>query len=200
MYYREVIRSIFDFMTCYVLYGRIIWNMTKFIVRNANVEDTESILKIYEYYVLNTAISFECAVPSTSEFKERVIKTLEKYPYYVALLNDKIVGYTYAAPYCEREAYRFSATLTIYIDKNYTKQGIGKLLYNTIENRLIEMGITNLYASIGIPEIEDEYLNFNSLEFHKHLGFNPVGKFQKCGKKFDRWYSIIWAEKIIAVH
>lgn len=200
MYYREVIRSIFDFMTCYVLYGRIIWNMTKFIVRNANVEDTESILKIYEYYVLNTAISFECTVPSTSEFKERVIKTLKKYPYYVALLNDEIVGYTYAAPFCEREAYRFSAALTIYIDKNYTKQGIGKLLYNTIENRLIEMGITNLYASIGIPEIEDEYLNFNSLEFHKHLGFNPVGKFQKCGKKFDRWYSIIWAEKIIAVH
>lgn len=62
------------------------------------------------------------------------------------------------------------------------------------------MGITNLYACIGINEKEDEYLNFDSIEFHKHLGFKQVGKFCKCGYKFNRWYSMVWMEKIIKEH
>lgn len=62
------------------------------------------------------------------------------------------------------------------------------------------MGITNLYACIGVPEVEDEYLTRNSIEFHEHLGFKQVGEFHNCGYKFDRWYNMVWAEKIIGEH
>lgn len=56
------------------------------------------------------------------------------------------------------------------------------------------MGILNLYACIGYPQVEDEYLTKNSAEFHAHLGFELVGTFHNCGYKFDRWYDItIWS-------
>ena len=49
-------------------------------------------------------------------------------------------------------------------------------------------------------EIEDEYLDNNSESFHNHLGFKRVGLFSKCGYKFNRWYDMIWMEKMINDH
>ena len=40
----------------------------------------------------------------------------------------------------------------------------------------------------------------NSADFHAHLGYTKVGKFQKCGYKFGRWYNMIWMEKLIGEH
>ena len=62
------------------------------------------------------------------------------------------------------------------------------------------MGILNLYACIGYPEQNDEYLTTNSAGFHAHLGFIEVGRFHRCGYKFGRWYHMIWMEKEIAGH
>ena len=38
-------------------------------IRTANENDAEELLKIYSYYVENTAITFEYEVPSVEEFK-----------------------------------------------------------------------------------------------------------------------------------
>lgn len=90
--------------------------------------------------------------------------------------------------------------MTVYIDHTAQKCGLGRKIYASLEAKLKDMGILNLYACIGYPEVEDEYLNKNSAEFHAHLGFTKVGEFCKCGYKFSRWYNMIWMEKIIGVH
>ena len=56
-------------------------------LRIARIEDADEILKIYSYYVKNTAISFEWNVPSLQDFSERIANTLKKYPYIVAQIN-----------------------------------------------------------------------------------------------------------------
>lgn len=167
-------------------------------IRVATVDDAQAILDVYKYYILNTAITFECSVPSIEDFRKRVEKTLEKYPYYVAICDNKIVGYAYASDFGTREAYRFCAELSIYLDKDYEHKGIGKHLYQKLVGALKECGIKNIYARIAVPvEKEDEYLDFNSVNYHKHLGFEQVGKFTQCGYKFNRWYNIVVLEKII---
>ena len=80
------------------------------------------------------------------------------------------------------------------------KRGLGKKLYFALEEALKEMGILNLYACIGYPIEEDQYLTKNSAEFHEHLGYTTVGRFHKCGYKFNCWYDMIWMEKIIGSH
>ena len=57
--------------------------MTAYTVRDAKIEDAQRILEIYAYYVENTAITFEYDVPSKEEFKQRMRKTMQKYPYLV---------------------------------------------------------------------------------------------------------------------
>lgn len=174
--------------------------MNKIIIRTATLADTERLLKIYAYYVENTAITFEYDVPSVTEFQNRIEKTLKKYPYIVAQQNNKIIGYAYAGSFVGRKAYDWSAELTVYIDKDYHKCGIGKKLYTVLEDILKKMKITNLYACIGISDADDEYLTSNSIDFHEHLGFKKIGEFHKCGYKFNRWYNMAWVEKIIGEH
>lgn len=169
-------------------------------VRSATLGDAERILEIYDYYVKNTAITFEYITPTLEEFRGRMEKTMQKYPYLVAEKDGVIAGYAYAGAFVGRAAYDWSCETSIYLDKNARKCGIGKTLYTALEKELKEMGILNMYACIGYPAEEDEYLTKNSADFHSHIGFTQVGEFQKCGYKFGHWYNMIWMEKIIGEH
>ena len=167
------------------------------VVRDAVTEDAGRILEIYDYYVKNTAITFEYDTPSLKEFQERMRKTMQRYPYLVILKDNIIQGYAYAGPFSGRTAYDWSCEVTIYLAHNAQKCGMGRILYEALQKALGDMGIINMYACIGYPEVSDEYLSTNSADFHTHLGFARVGEFHKCGYKFDRWYNMIWMEKII---
>ncbi len=166
-------------------------------IRNAKPSDAERLAEIYDYYVKNTAISFEYVTPSVEEFKARMERITARYPYLVVLEDGVIKGYAYAGPFVGRPAYGWSCETTIYLDPNSKKRGMGRMLYEALEAALKKMGVLNLYACIGCPDTEDEYLTNNSADFHKHLGYEKVGEFHKCGYKFDRWYNMIWMEKII---
>ncbi len=170
------------------------------ILRDVEISDAEQLLKIYSYYIKNTVITFEYEIPSIDEFQNRIRNTKKKYPYICIEKNHEIIGYSYAGPLKSRAAYDWSCEMTVYLDHNLEKQGYGKYIYGEMEKRLKAMGITNLYACIGYPVVEDEYLTRNSAQFHEHLGYKEIGHFHKCGYKFGRWYDMIWMEKIIGEH
>ena len=170
------------------------------VIRNAALSDAERLIDIYGFYVRNTAISFEYDVPSLEEFRGRIGNTIKKYPYLVLEADGVIQGYSYAGPFKARAAYDHSAEVTIYLDHTVKGRGYGRILYEELEGSLRSMGILNLYAIIGSPIVEDEYLTRNSEEFHRHLGFAKVGEFHKCGYKFGRWYNMVCMEKIIGEH
>ena len=169
-------------------------------IRFAKPEDAKELLKIYAYYVTDTAISFETEVPSEEEFELRIEEVLKSYPFIVACKDDEILGYAYLHSFVGRKAYELSAETTIYLNPDKKKMGIGKKLYSVLEDIAKAQNITNLYSCIGYVDKEDEYLNNNSVQFHEHIGFRMVGKFENCGHKFGRWYHMVWMEKIIGEH
>ena len=169
-------------------------------IRTAGKEDAGRLLEIYAYYVKNTAISYEYDVPSLEEFENRIVRTLEKYPYLLAVEDGVIRGYAYAGVFKARAAYDHSCEVSIYLDRASRGKGYGRALYEALEDSLKKREITNLYACIADPIREDEYLTRNSEQFHHHLGYSRVGEFHKCAFKFGRWYNMIWMEKIIGGH
>ena len=168
------------------------------IIRSATPDDASAILGIYAQYVEKTAISFEYDVPSEDEFRERITNTLKRYPYFVLEDDGVIRGYAYAGVFKDRAAYDRSCEVTIYVDRDYKGKGYGRVLYESLEKALRKTEITNLYACIGDPIEEDEYLTRDSEHFHQHMGYTMIGEFHKCGYKFGRWYNMIWMEKIIS--
>ncbi len=165
------------------------------IIRTATPEDAAAILNIYSYYIENTAITMEYEVPTVETFAERIKKTLENYPYLVAQQEGKIIGYAYAGRFHERAGFFRCAEVSIYIDREVHKNGLGRRLYEELEKRLKDLGMKNIYASISYTEVEDEYLSNNSKHFHEHMGYKQVACFNQCAFKFDRWYDLIWMEK-----
>lgn len=176
------------------------FNMNDNVIRVATIGDAEKLLEIYAPYITDTAITFEYTIPSVEGFQRRICQVLCKFPYLVAERNGEIVGYAYASSFHERAAYEWAVETTVYVRKDKKKMGIGKDLYMSLEKALKLQNILNLNACISYSELEDEYLTKDSVQFHKHLGYQFVGEFHKCGFKFQRWYNVIWMEKHLGTH
>lgn len=173
----------------------------KVSIRVAKLGDAARLLEIYAPYIKDTVITFECTVPTVTEFQQRMVTIQQRYPYIVAERNHQIVGYAYLSPFVGRAAYDWAAETSIYVDPNDRHGGIGGQLYQALENISRAMGILNLNACIGYPKTADDpHLNTNSADFHRHLGYHFVGKFHDCGYKFGRWYDMIWMEKMLGDH
>ena len=170
-------------------------------IRTASPRDGAALLKIYGPYVERTAITFEYRVPSVEEFSRRIERTLKQYPYFAAEFEGELVGYAYAGPFHEREAYDWAVETSIYVAWDQRKMGIGRRLHDALETALREQGILNMNACVACPCGEaDEYLTWSSLEFHRRLGYRLVGEFRQCGYKFGRWYNMAWLERHIGDH
>ena len=59
-------------------------------IRNAKTSDADRLLEIYDYYVRNTAITFEYETPSLEEFTARIEHTMKRYPYLVVEVDGRI--------------------------------------------------------------------------------------------------------------
>ena len=161
-------------------------------IRDVLPEDAERIQEIYSPYVLDTVISFEITVPGKSEMKKRIQKLLANdFPYIVAENETgTVVGYAYADKFGEREAYRYSFIVSIYLDMEVQSRGIGQKLYNELEKRMKKMGIVQVLSAITGK-------NKKSLRFHEKNGFTKIGHFPNVGYKMGEWHDIIWMNKTI---
>jgi phosphinothricin acetyltransferase len=158
-------------------------------VRFARPDDYPEMLRIYGYYVENTAITFDYDVPDLGGFAEKINKISAQYPCLVyETAGGNIAGYTYASKFREKTAYQWSVESTIYLNPEYTGQGIGKELYARLFELLTKMRIQIVIGGITIP-------NDSSIGLHKYFGFEQTAIFRSIGYKFDQWHDIVFMEK-----
>lgn len=163
--------------------------MNQIVIREVVREDIFAIQQIYEYYVLNSTATAELVVPDEQEMLKRWQDVKEdQFPYYVAVLNDEVVGYAYATSYSPRGAYRYSAVWSIYVKQNAKTKGIGRCLSKAIDDALIHKGIKRLIATVSGN-------NKESIQFHQKNGFDQIGCFPKAMYKFDHWIDLVWMLK-----
>lgn len=174
--------------------------MNNIEIKIASPSDAEAILDIYAPYIKNTAITFEYEVPSVEEFRKRIIHTLKKYPYLLALKGGEIIGYAYAGPLHVRAAYAWSVETSIYVKKDHKGKGTGRALYEALEYVLKKQNVINSNACIAYPEKEDQFLTRDSVKFHSRLGYQKVAEFHQCAYKFGNWYNMVWMEKFLSKH
>ena len=167
------------------------------IIRNADLRDAEACRQIFDHYLKTTAVHFSASAPPQDEYVRHMQQVMERYPWFAAEEDGAVKGFAYAGPFLDRPPYAWSCEITIYVAPDAVGTGIGRMLFEKLEESLRRMGIVNLYAYIAVPDGEDEYLTMNSADFHAHMGFRKNADFQRCGRKFGRWYSVIWMEKQI---
>ena len=158
-------------------------------IRTVNLEDAAQIAEIYNYYIKNTHQTFETEALSADEMKERISEISADYPYLVAEDEGEIYGYAHATQFKMRQAYEFSAEVSIYVKNNAKQKGIGTRLYEKLFEELKETDIHALIAGISLP-------NDPSVQFHQKLGFSKVAHFREVGYKLGRWVDVGYWELI----
>src|SRR5215469_8595000 len=84
---------------------------------------------IYAPAVVGTVISFETKPPTPDVMASRIIKTLPTHPWLVAEQEGQIVGYAYSGQHRERDAYRWSVDVSVYVAASARRSGAGRSLY-----------------------------------------------------------------------
>lgn len=176
------------------------WRKNGISIRMATPQDAATLLAFYTPYVENTAITFEYEVPTLEEFAQRIENCLKKFPYLVAAKGETLIGYAYASPFKARAAYDWSVETSIYVAESEKGNGVGSFLYEVLEELLKKQGILNVNACIAYPQEDDAYLTMASVRFHEAKGYKQVARFHSCGYKFNRWYDMVWMEKLIGEH
>jgi phosphinothricin acetyltransferase len=154
-------------------------------IRNVNLNDAARVSEIYSYYVSNTVISFETEPPSVQEIENRIqlVTNIKKLPYLVCTVNDYVVGYAYASTYKDRIAYQWSVEVTVYVDRSFHGQGVGKNLYKKLLETLVKLGYKNAFAIIAVP-------NTSSTVLHEKFGFHLIGTAKNAGYKSGAWRDV----------
>ena len=106
-------------------------------IRFARETDSRQLLEIYRQYI-DTTVTFEYVLPTEEEFAGRIREIGGEYPYLVCEEGGRAVGYAYAHKPFERAAYQWDAELSIYLDREYRGDGLGRRLYGMLMEILIQ--------------------------------------------------------------
>ena len=161
---------------------------TGLVVRDAVAADAQRCAAIYAPYVRDTAISFESEPPAPEEMAGRIAEAQRFHAWLVLEQGGVVIGYAYGGPFMSRAAYRWSATVSVYLDGGRQRSGGGRALYSALFDRLTELGIRTLLAGVALPNEASEGL-------HRALGFQPVGIYRRVGWKLDRWHDVAWYQR-----
>ena len=159
--------------------------MTAVDYRVALPDDANAIAEIYAPYVRDTIISFETEAPDAAEMAARIGRIGVQYPWLVATIDDRVVGYAYACEHRARLAYRWSVDTAVYLDPTAQRRGVGSALYERLFAVLLKQGYVNAFAGISLP-------NAASVGMHEALGFTPIGVYRQVGYKLGAWHDVGW--------
>ena len=160
------------------------------IVRDALQADVGAIQAIYAHHVLHGLASFEEVPPSCADMCARRQTVLDLgLPYLVAEIGGEIVGYSYAAMYRPRAAYRYTVEDSVYIAEGFGGNGIGTSLLRELITRCEAGPWRQMLAVIG------DSGNAASIALHRRLGFQTVGTLLSVGFKFGRWVDSVLMQR-----
>ena len=154
------------------------------VIRDADpASDAAACAAIYAPHVEGSAVSFDEGAPDAAELAARIERYGSSHAWLVAERGGEVVGYAYATAFNERPAYRWSASVSVYIAEGARGEGVGRALYQALFARLRERGFRMACAGITLP-------NRASVGLHEALGFERSGINREIGWKEGAWRDV----------
>ena len=160
-------------------------------LRAATPADAKEITEIYNYYVINSVVTFDIEKTTEKTWLEKLeyLNGLQL-PFIVAQsASGNILGFAYVAPWRAKAAYKRTVEDTIYL----RPAAIGKRLGTKLLAELIVLskaaGVREIVAVISDKGADP------SIALHEAFGFKKQGHLAKVGFKFNRWLGTILLQK-----
>jgi phosphinothricin acetyltransferase len=101
--------------------------MKKALIEELREEHLPEVLEIYNYYILNTTVTFHSHELSADEMRELVFFDSDKYKAFIIKEDEKTCGYVILTQYRKREAYDGTAEVTVYLRHDCCGRGLGSM-------------------------------------------------------------------------
>ena len=147
--------------------------------------DADAVAAIYRPAVESSIASFEEMAPSGVEMAARMRTILAWTPWLVAVEDDEVIGYAYAGRHREREGYRWSVDISVYVAAAHHGRGVGRALYEELLSLLRRQRFVNACAGVALP-------NPASVALHEAIGMRRVALYERIGWKFGAWHDVAW--------
>ena len=161
------------------------------IIRPFEVKDTQAILDIINFNIINSTALYDYNI-RTFEQQKLILedKLLKGFPVIAAEIDSKVVGFGMYSEFRFREAYKFTVEHSVYVNQHFHGRGIGKILLQELIRIAKEQ---KLHTMIAVIDEENQ----SSIEFHEKFGFKTVGVIKESGFKFDRWLHSVFMQLIL---
>ena len=166
--------------------------MTSPEIRAAAAADLPAITEIYDHAVRYGTATFELIPPDLTEMTRRFGVLMDGgFPYLVAALEGRVVGYAYAGAYRPRPAYRFTVENSVYLQPAIHRRGIGLQLLRRLITESEARGYRQMIAVVG------DSANAGSIGVHTKCGFQMIGTHPDVGFKFGRWLDTVMMQRVL---
>lgn len=160
------------------------------LIRDVADADMPAVQAIYAHHVLHGLASFEIVPPDLDEMiRRRNVIQAGGYPYRVAVVDGRVLGYAYASQFRPRPAYAHSVEDSVYVADGVHRRGIGRRLLADLIDKCTTLGYRQMIAVIG------DSGNAPSIGVHAALGFRQAGVMKSCGFKFGRWVDTVMMQR-----
>ena len=155
------------------------------IIRKAEHRDIEALLDIYNYEVEHTTATFDLNKKTADQWTRWFeCHNVSNHPLIVAEVEGTVAGYASLSDYREKEAYKSTVELSVYVSVDFRRQGVATALMEEILRLAKEDSVTHTVVSVITSE------NKESVRLHEKFGFNYCGTIHEVGVKFGRYLSI----------
>lgn len=160
------------------------------VLRNYSERDFEAMLEIYNNEVVNSTSTFDIKPQSLSERQQWFSQHGSNYPLVAAELDGKVVGYCSISPFSKKKGYSPTVELSVYVHKDYRRNGIGEQLLLDMISRARNLGYHAIVSIIA-------QANKPSVNLHTKLGFEKVAHLHEVGYKFSTWQDVEYYEILL---
>ena len=156
------------------------------LIRKAEQKDLRELLEIYNYEVVNGVSTLDLN-PRTLEDWQTWFdhRNVENHPLYVAEEEGRVAGYSSLSSYREKEAYKSTVELSIYISPDFRKRGFATALMAFILEEAKADERTHAVVSVITSG------NEASCKLHEKFGFAFCGTVPEVGMKFGKYQDIV---------
>lgn len=160
-------------------------------VRPAELSDVGAITEIYNEAVRTLTATFDTEEKTVEEQRGWFESHDERFPVFVAEMDEQVVGWACLSRWSERPAYDITAESTVYVREGFRGRGVGKKLKQAGIDQARRLGFHSLIARVA--EGSDASLHLN-----REFGFRSVGTLREVGRKFDRLLDVHILQLILA--
>jgi L-amino acid N-acyltransferase YncA len=158
--------------------------------RMATAQDAEPICQIYNQGIEDRVATLETELRTPDERRQWMAARGPRHPVLVAEADGRVVGWASLNPFNPRPAYDHVADLSVYIERGWRGQGVGRALLERLVTLAQEIGYHKLVLA-AFP------FNPGGMALYERMGFRTVGIYREQGWLDDRWVDTIVMERLL---